>query len=101
MPARHRIIPTADHAKLGAFLRTVRLEAGVSQRDLAAKLGLPQSFVSKIERGERQLQALELIEICKEIGVDPGAFVSRYVSAKPEVREKKRTLRKRGPSNST
>lgn len=79
MAARHKIVPAAEHAKLGAFLRARRELTGVSQRDLAKRLNLPQSYVSKIERGERQLQALELLIILDAIGIPAHEFVRDYV----------------------
>ena len=81
MGARHKIIDAAEHAKLGKFLRLTREAVGVSQRELAKLLNLPQSYVSKIERGERQLQVLELIEVCKRIQVPPDEFVRNYIDA--------------------
>ena len=79
MSARHKITPIADHAKLGAFLRSVRVESGISQRDLAKRLNLTQSFISKLERGERQLQVLELIALCKIFQVEPTSFLQSFI----------------------
>ena len=78
MPARHKIIPDIEHVRFGAFLRSVRESAGVSQRELAKLMNLPQSFVSKIERGERQVQVLEFIEICRLLKVSPGTLVGQF-----------------------
>jgi len=61
-------------------MRTVRESVGVSQRELAKLLNLPQSYVSKIERGERQLQALELIELCRLLKVQPDDVIRTYAS---------------------
>ena len=41
-------------------LRKVRLEAGLTQVEAARKLKKPQSYVSKIERGERRIDIVEL-----------------------------------------
>jgi hypothetical protein len=43
---------------------------GSSQRELADRLGKPQSFVAKVERGERRIDVIEFIAIAKAIGRD-------------------------------
>lgn len=56
-------------------LESARLEAELSQEQLAKKVGWDQTFVSKIERGVRRLDVVELIAICEALGIDPGDFV--------------------------
>lgn len=63
-----------------ALLRQVRLEAGLRQTDVAAKLGKPQSFVSNYESGERRLDLLELQVLCEALGVGLIDFVRRFQS---------------------
>ncbi len=41
-------------------LKTARIEAGFSQQEVADKLGKPQSYISKIESGERRLDVAEM-----------------------------------------
>lgn len=79
MSARHKITPFADHARLGAFLCSIRVEVGISQRELGMRLNLPQSFISKLERGERQLQVLELIAICEIFELEPTSFLKSFM----------------------
>jgi transcriptional regulator with XRE-family HTH domain len=43
-------------------LREARLAAGLTQVEVAAKLGRPQSFVSKCESGERRVDTTGTIE---------------------------------------
>lgn len=64
-------------------MRKVRLQSGVSQRELSAGLGLPQSFISKVERGERQLQVVEFVLICRWLGVDPASTLQQFLSDLP------------------
>ncbi len=63
---------------LRVLLREIRQAAGLRQADLAAELGLPQSFVSKYETGERRLDFLELRAVCFAVGVTIEEFVRRF-----------------------
>jgi HTH-type transcriptional regulator/antitoxin HipB len=66
----------ADELKiLGEVLLRAREKAGLKQSDLAARLGLPASYLSKIENGTRRLDVIELIQIAEAMGVDPGSLV--------------------------
>ena len=63
--------------KLLVLLRSVRVEAGLTQSELASRLGTDQTFISKYESGERRLDILELREVCQVIGIDFVAFIRR------------------------
>lgn len=67
-----------DKQRLLDLLRLVRTEAGLRQEDLAAKLGQPQSFVSRYESGERRVDLLELKAICRAVGITLSEFVLRF-----------------------
>ncbi|HUS47321.1 MAG TPA: helix-turn-helix transcriptional regulator [Phycisphaerae bacterium] len=64
--------------KLQELLRRVRLEAGLRQQDLAKLLGVPQSFVSKYESGERRLDLVEIRQICRAMGMSLSRFVRMF-----------------------
>ncbi len=51
---------TKDYKEIIQNLKAARKEADFSQQEVANKLGKPQSFVSKIESGERRLDVAEL-----------------------------------------
>ena len=53
------------YQKLTAKLRSARLEAGLTQVEAGKKLKKPQAYLSKIERGERRVDAVELNELAK------------------------------------
>ena len=63
------------------LLREVRQEAGVTQVDLAAKLGTQQAMVSNYERGERRLDLIELQQVCEALGITVSEFVIRFEKA--------------------
>ena len=49
-----------ENIRIGKGLAELRLKAGLKQTDVSRALGKPQSFVSKVEIGERSLQLSEL-----------------------------------------
>lgn len=49
---------------------------GITQAELAVRLGETQSFVSKVERGERRLDVLEFLSFCEALGVPPLEFIT-------------------------
>ncbi len=60
------------------MLQDVRRQSGLTQVELAKKLGRGQSYVSKIERGERYLDVLEFIAWCEACDAIPE-FVLRQI----------------------
>ena len=61
-------------------LRQTRLDAGLRQVELAARLGEPQSFVSKYENGERKLTFAEVRRICMALQKNFLEFVRDFES---------------------
>ena len=70
----------AEHYKIvGACLAAARRRANVTQQELAARLGKPQSFVSEYERGQRRVDVVELLVISRALGVDLLQLVTEIV----------------------
>ena len=59
------------HRDLIVAMVAARKAAGMTQRDVAAKLGKPPSLVAKVESVERNLSVLEFLAWTKAIGVSP------------------------------
>lgn len=67
--------------RLAALLRQVRLEANLTQSQLADALSVSQSYVSKYENGEQRLDLIELEAVCNAVGVRLTDFVERYLES--------------------
>jgi transcriptional regulator with XRE-family HTH domain len=77
-----RHLRTARHKALIASLKAAREAAGITQRDLARKLGRAHSFVGKIESGERQLNVLEFCEYADALGADAVEVIRAVLSSR-------------------
>lgn len=53
------------------ILKQARLDSGLTQFDVAKRLGRPQSFVSKCESGERRIDVAEFLAFCQAFRTDP------------------------------
>jgi transcriptional regulator with XRE-family HTH domain len=70
-------IYSAEYQRLCALLRQLRLDAGLTQVQVAERLGVPQSFVSKYESGERRLDLVEVRHVAEAIGTTLTAVVEQ------------------------
>lgn len=61
-----------------ALLRQVRQNATLTQAELAERLQIPQSRISDYERGERQMDLMQLRQYCKAVDIDLVEFVRRF-----------------------
>ncbi len=69
---------TEGYAVFLRCLKDARKRSKMSQVELAGRLGQTQSWVSKVERGERRVDIVEVREFCRAIGVPFGEFVGEF-----------------------
>jgi ribosome-binding protein aMBF1 (putative translation factor) len=67
-------IHSAQYKVLLKVLCEARRRAGLTQIDLAKRIGETQSFVSKCERGERRIDVIELRVFCAALGISLRKF---------------------------
>lgn len=70
------------HKALIAFLIEKREAAGMTQAQLAERLGEYQSFVARLESGQRRIDVVEFIELGRIIGFDPAEAVGTIAGRK-------------------
>ena len=71
-------IHSSEQILLQQLLKNIRQEFNLTQKEVANRLGKPQSFVSKYETGERRLDLTELRKICLAIEVELVDLVIRF-----------------------
>ena len=74
-----KTLRTQGHRQLIALLVSAREGADLTQRDLAARLKRPHSFVGRIEAGERRIDVVEFIEIARALDVDPRQLFGKLI----------------------
>jgi transcriptional regulator with XRE-family HTH domain len=64
---------------LRAFIVEKR-KAGLTQSEVATRLGRYQSFIANIESGQRRIDVVELLDLAVAIGFDPREAIKRLKS---------------------
>ncbi len=72
-----RSLRTPGHRALMQVLIETRREARITQQELADRLNRSQSYVAKVETGERRLDVVEFIEWAEGIGASPALLMDR------------------------
>jgi transcriptional regulator with XRE-family HTH domain len=78
-----RTIRSPGHESLCQALIDARKAAGLTQADLAARLRCHQSFVARVESGQRRIDVVELVVLVRALGGDAGVVLRLVESATP------------------
>ena len=73
--AMEKTIYSKEYRVFLDLFRKTRLRLRLSQEELAKKLGVTQSFISKCERGERRIDVIELLRICDAMEIRAEDFI--------------------------
>jgi transcriptional regulator with XRE-family HTH domain len=88
-----KTLHSPDYARFLALLKQARKDVGIVQQELADRLGKPQSFIAKIERGERRIDVIEFIAIARAIGRDPVRLLKQYIGQEPSSKPRSASKR--------
>lgn len=58
-------------------LREARVAGHITQEELGKALGRPQSFIAKVENGERRLDIVEFVHLCRLVDLDPVNIINK------------------------
>lgn len=77
------IVSDGQRALVSA-LKAARQEAGLSQQELADRLRLQQSFITRTESGGRRIDLRELVIYCRVMDADPFGILQKVIDATPD-----------------
>ena len=86
MKARGRFV-TQEAANVGLRLRQLRKDRGMTQSELARQIGIQQSDLSRMEKGEYRVSLDNLFRILGVFGMDIAEFFADAVSAPEPARQ--------------
>ena len=75
-------IRSPRHQRLIDALIEARRQAELTQAELAERLERPQSFIAKIENGERRLDVVEFIDLVEAAGAQPQKILAQVMSVR-------------------
>jgi transcriptional regulator with XRE-family HTH domain len=78
-----RTLKSPRHEALRALLVESRKKAGLTQAEVAAKLGRYQSYVATVESGQHRIDVVEFLDFAEAIGFDPRKMIKSLISTKP------------------
>ena len=67
-PERDRFEMECDAFVIGEQLKVERLKAGLTQEELATRIGTKKSFISRVERGHTDIQLSTLVKLFQGLG---------------------------------
>jgi len=70
-----KTIQSAEYKKIVTKLKQFRIEANLTQKQMAKKIKKPQSYISKIEAGEQRIDIIELKRFAKIYKKDIKFFI--------------------------
>ncbi|MBE1162799.1 helix-turn-helix transcriptional regulator [Dyella sp. 7MK23] len=83
-----------DYQLLLKMLKTTRESCKVPQTELANRLDTTQTFISKVERGERRLDIVELVEMLEALAIKPEDWLKDYVAQRHREHKNKPVTKK-------
>jgi transcriptional regulator with XRE-family HTH domain len=67
------------HRAVVTVVAASRREAGLTQEQLAGRIGWHRSKIGKVEAGERRLDVAEFITIAEALEIEPATLISRVI----------------------
>lgn len=69
-----------EYATFLSLLIQARIQSGLSQSEVARRVGLSQPAMSALENGSRRMDVIEFLDLAKAVGFDPCQLLSEVKS---------------------
>ena len=83
-----------EHMRIVRRLRQLRLAAGLTQTDVAKRMRKPQSFVARMESGQRRIDVIELSYVAEIYGCTLADIVRDSASVETVKKKRQRTAKR-------
>ncbi|MET3587567.1 transcriptional regulator with XRE-family HTH domain [Pseudorhizobium tarimense] len=83
-----KTLGTRRHETLVALLKEKREAAGLTQTELATNLGEYQSFVARLESGQRRIDVVEFLDLARLLDFDPLKVIHELLSVEHDDLER-------------
>ena len=90
MPKKGHRSPSQVQVEVGNRIRAIRLVKGISQRELARRVGSDPASLSKLEGGQRAATVASLDALARALGVEIADFLSTSTASAPPSSESER-----------
>lgn len=70
------LLRTRRYEALRKILKQSRNKLGLSQAEVASRIGRPQTYISDIETGVRRIDIIEFLRLAEVLGIDPAKTIA-------------------------
>jgi transcriptional regulator with XRE-family HTH domain len=87
-----KIVSRDAYLALAKIIEDARRDAGLTQTELGARMGVGQKFISTIELGRRRVDALELLEFERSLGLEKFALLKLVMACRDNRKTQTSTI---------
>lgn len=75
---------TIEYEALLDYIREARLRSGFRQKRISERLGKARGYLYKVESGQRRLDVVEFVQLCRAMDLDPVVALKEYLEHEAE-----------------
>lgn len=60
-------------------LKEARIQSGLAQKRISERLGKSRGYLYKVESGQRRIDLVEFVQLCRAMELDPNRVLAQYL----------------------